>query len=425
MTAASAGRGELGFFSLLLLGVNGIVGVGIFFVPSRLADLVPGAAGISVYAVTAVALIPVACVYAILGGRFNEDGGPYVWARAAFGDTIGFFVGWIAWVSALFSLSAVIAGLSTHASASIGIHGDVLKRFFGVGCAVLLAAVAGCGLRPSAWVWNGVTLIKLVPLVLLIALYAVVPSMPSADPTHKVELVDLWRGALLLVFAFQGFEIVPVPAGHARSGRWTIPAATVGSLALAAVMYLFLHAACVRALPELAKSATPLVDAAAVYGGARAAFWVSIGTNISALGIAFGMFAMTPRLLAALGHSRGFGEWILREDQRGVPRRALLITLAVVLIPLLLGSVAELFVLSSVAVLTQYAVSAAALVALAIRRKSGIRRWHVWPAPLALGAIALVASAARPSELLLAYGILGVGALVLVVRRLAPLHDQR
>src|SRR5688572_5199520 len=422
MTSASAGRGELGFFSLLLLGINGIVGVGIFFVPSRLADLVPGEAGISVYAVTALALIPVACVYAILGGRFREDGGPYVWARAAFGDTVGFFVGWIAWVGALFSLSAVIAGLSTHAGASLGIQAEPVRRLFGVGCAVLFAAIAASGLRPSAWIWNSVTVIKLLPLVLLIALFAAAPPAVGTEPPGKVELVDLWRGALLLVFAFQGFEIVPVPAGHARAGRWTIPAATVGSLAVAAVMYLLLHAACVRALPGLAASATPLADSAAVYGGARAAFWVSMGTNVSALGIAFGMFAMTPRLLSALGRPGGLGEWILREDPRGVPQRALFITLAVVVIPLLLGSVAELFVLSSVAVLAQYAVSAAALVVLAIRRKSGIRRWHLWPAPLALGAIALVARAARLSELLLALGVLGLGAVVLVVRRLAPVR---
>jgi basic amino acid/polyamine antiporter, APA family len=425
MTSTPERRAELGFFSLLFLGINGIVGVGIFFVPSRLAELVPGQAGISVYAVTALALIPVACVYAVLGGRFREDGGPYVWARAAFGDTVGFFVGWIAWVSALFSLSAVIAGLSTHAGGSIGIQGEPLRRLFGVGCAVLFAAIAASGLRPSAWVWNGVTVLKLLPLLLLIALFAGFPAKPQVEQHAPVELVDLWRGALLLVFAFQGFEIVPVPAGHARAARWTIPAATVGSLAIAAVIYLLLHAACVRALPELAKSTVPLVDSAAVFGGPRMAFWVSMGTNVSAVGIAFGMFAMTPRLLAALGHSEGLGPWILREDARGVPQRALVITLAFVVLPLVIvGSVAELFVLSSVAVLTQYAVSSAALVVLALKQKNGVQRWHLLPAPLALGAVVLVAQAARLSELLVAYGMLGVGAVVLVLRRLAAAGDR-
>jgi amino acid transporter len=89
------------------LGINGIVGVGIFLVPSRLAELVPGTPGIAVYAVTALALTPVAMVYATLGGRFSEDGGPYVWARAAFGPTFGFFVGFVMWVSAVLIVCAL------------------------------------------------------------------------------------------------------------------------------------------------------------------------------------------------------------------------------------------------------------------------------------------------------------------------------
>ena len=84
---------SLGFGSLLALGINGIVGVGIFFAPSEVGALVPGNAGILVYLVTALALSPVAFVYATLGGKFAEDGGPYVWARAAFGPMVGFGVG--------------------------------------------------------------------------------------------------------------------------------------------------------------------------------------------------------------------------------------------------------------------------------------------------------------------------------------------
>jgi basic amino acid/polyamine antiporter, APA family len=417
MTSTSGARGALGFFSLLALGINGIVGVGIFFVPSRLADLVPGDAGVAVYAITALALIPVACVYAVLGGHFNEDGGPYVWARAAFGDMVGFFVGWIAWVSALFSLSAVMAAFGTHVGASLGLQSELLRGLFAAGCVVAFTMTAGSGLRPSAWVWSAITVLKLLPLLALIALFAVAAPERAEVGSERLALVDLWRGALLVVFAFQGFEAVPVPAGHARSARWTVPAATVGSLGIAAVLYLLLHAACVRALPDLGQSTAPLVDSGAVYGGPRMAWWIAAGTNVSAIGIAFGMFAIAPRYLAALGRSEALGTWIGVEDTRGVPQRALWITAVVALVPLLAGSVAELFVLSSVAVLTQYAVSAAALVVLAVREKGGLRRRHLWPAPLALGAVVLVARAARTNELLVAGGVLAFGVVLLLIRR--------
>src|SRR5512140_1855386 len=131
----------LGFWSLLALGINGIVGVGIFFAPAEVAALVPGRAGVLVYALTALALLPIAWTYATLGGRFAEDGGPYVWARAAFGPNVAFAVGWIAYVSALFSTSAVMVGLAEHAGPALGLHAPWARRAFAVVLLVLLAFV--------------------------------------------------------------------------------------------------------------------------------------------------------------------------------------------------------------------------------------------------------------------------------------------
>ena len=93
----------VGPFALLALGVNGIVGVGIFFIPATLGRLTPGGSGILVFALTALALVPVALVFATLARRFEEDGGPVLFARAAFGELMSFLVGWLAYVSAILS----------------------------------------------------------------------------------------------------------------------------------------------------------------------------------------------------------------------------------------------------------------------------------------------------------------------------------
>jgi amino acid transporter len=144
---------------------------------------------------------------------------------------------------------------------------------------------------------------------------------------------------------------------------------------------------------------------------------MAIGANVSALGIAFGMFVMTPRYLAVLGRDDGLGAWLGREDARGVPQLALWISAGFALLPLLAGGLSELFMLASVAVLVQYAVSAAALVVLALRRREGLVPYQLWPAPLALGAVILVGWAARATELLVAVGVLALGAVLLAVRR--------
>jgi len=96
-------------------------------------------------------------------------------------------------------------------------------------------------------------------------------------------------GVLLIVFPMQGFEIVPVPGSHVRSAARAIPLATVGSLLFCAGLYAVLHLACVDAVPGLAGQSAPLVAAAACLGRRVARRLSQWRTNISALGIAFGM----------------------------------------------------------------------------------------------------------------------------------------
>ncbi|HWZ88238.1 MAG TPA: APC family permease, partial [Polyangiaceae bacterium] len=277
---------ELGTLSLLALGINGIVGVGIFFTPNLVAALVPGRAGVLAYALTLLALLPVAMTYARLGARFDRDGGPYVWARAAFGERVAFLVGFVAYASAVLSTAAVIAGLGEYTAPLLGFGAE--KRLFALGCAVLFGAIALSGLKPSAWVWSSLTVLKLLPLLLLVGifLFGAHAAVAESAPLGRVS----WsRAVLLIVFPMQGFEIVPVPGSHVRSAARAVPFATIGSLVLCAGLYALLHLACVDAVPGLAAEAAPLVAAGRSLGGARLANLVSGGTNVSAIGIAFGM----------------------------------------------------------------------------------------------------------------------------------------
>ncbi|HMJ14586.1 MAG TPA: APC family permease, partial [Polyangiaceae bacterium] len=402
---------------LLALGLNGIVGVGIFFAPAEVAARVPGPAGLSVYIVTALALLPIALTYAALGGRFDRDGGPYVWAREAFGPRVAFGVGWIAYVSALFSTSAVVVGLAQHAGPPLGFSGEAGVRMFALIVLAVVTAVNAAGLRPSAAAWDAVTVLKLVPLFVLIAAFLWVrPSAPAVQES-VVSFDSFQRAMLVVLFALQGFEIVPVPAGHVKNTRFAVPFATLAAPLGAAVLYVLLHAACVWSLPGLARADAPLVEAGRALGGQNLASLMEVGTNVSAFGICLGMVAMSPRYLTALGTREGLGAWLGREDARRVPQRALWITVLVVCVLAQLGALGELLALSSVAVLAQYGVTAAALLVLAARRVGGLTRWHMLPAPLALLAIVMIAQGATTNELLVAGGVLALGLGLLFLRR--------
>jgi amino acid transporter len=320
-------------------------------------------------------------------------------------------VGWVAYVSAIASSAAVLVGLTTAVGPAIGIDGEAGRRAAATFLAALIASLCARGLRLSARTWTALTVLKLLPLLALALVYAFSPGSPSAVAAPSVPVVGIepsWgAAALIATFAYQGFEIVPVLAGQARRPAVSVPLATVGSLAIAAVLYVVLQAACASALPHLAASRAPLVEAAAVHGGPWLAAFVGAGTSLSALGIAFAMMAATPFYLAALARVDGLGLGLAAVDARGVATRALLVTWSLVTLLIQAGGRGELFALSSIAVLSQYLVTAAALLALALRRQRGLTGRHAALAiPAGIVAFALAAGASRREALTAAAALL-------------------
>ncbi|RKH45867.1 APC family permease, partial [Corallococcus interemptor] len=255
----------MGPLQLLALGVNGIVGVGIFFAPAEVAAQAPGLGAVWAFALTGLALVPVAFAFAVLGRRFDSDGGPVVFARAAFGERVSFLVGWVAYVSAFLSTSAVMAGLARAVAPSVGLGGPVGERLLASALVTGLAALVASGIRVSARTWTALTVLKLVPLALLLGAFFLLPDQDVPPPLPATGASWLKAG-LTVMFAYQGFEIVPVIAGQVRASERTVPMATVGSLVLAMLFYVGLVWACVAALPDLARAAAPLAQAAGVWG---------------------------------------------------------------------------------------------------------------------------------------------------------------
>lgn len=410
-------KSQLGSFALLTLGINATIGVGIFFAPSEVAQSTPGFTGAWVYLLTGLALLPVGIAYGVLGGKFAENGGPYVWARLAFGARAAFFIGWLTYISSLLSSATVVTGLSTHIVNVVGAT-FVSQKAWALISVGALSLAAASGLRLSSLAWSGVTVLKLLPLVLLclIALVSALTGNAPTTPPAAATVPDVGRALLIVVFALQGFEVVPVLAGNARV-QSAVLWATIGSLVACTAFYGVLHAICVQAVPDLGKEATPLVAAARSYGGEFWARLLSTGQIVSALGIAFGQYVTTPRYLSALGRSDGLGTWIGEIDKRDVPQRAIWVTAAGAALFVLREDLGGLFALSSIAVLAQYAVAVLSLAVLARRGYHDVQRKHMlWALPALIG-IGLVARGAEAKELLTTAAVTALGALLLLVRR--------
>ena len=383
----------LGALTLLGLGVNGIVGVGIFVAPKSVAAAFPGPRGALVYLAMAAACVPVALVYARLARAFPIDGGPALYARRAFGDAAAQAIGALTWVSALFSTAAVTRALAERLSPG---HAGIVAA----GICGALALVNLRGLTLSAAAWTTLTILKLLPLLALACL-GLAATATQAAPSANVGAVG--PALLAILFALQGFEIVSLPAGQAEGAR-SVPRATIGSLLLAGALYALVHLACVRALSTVGDG--PIPAAAAVLGGARLARAIDLGILCSIGGIVVGMHAMTPRYLSAL-----------REDVQSAasPAWALLPTALVAGVLSASSALATLLDLSSIAVLSQYAASAVALLVLARRRVGGLALPDAWPVLPSFVVVIVLLLQARPRELALAAGV--TLATTLVVRR--------
>ncbi len=415
----------LGLLSLLALGVNGTVGVGIFFAPASVARWAPPGRGALAFALTALALAPTALCFARLGRAFPQDGGPVVYARAAFGPRAGFFVGWVAYVSALFSTASIAVGLARAIATPLGLGGPVALRACSVLLTLALAALAAAGLRPSARVWSALTLLKLAPLAALVAVAAAAGFTGAGAAPAAAEGGagrDWGRALLAAVFPLQGFEIVPVTAGRARAPR-QVSAAVLLTLGLSALLYVAVQAACDGALgAALPASADPVVAAAGVFGGAGLGRLVAAGVSVSALGVAFGYLVMTPRYLSALAAEGGLGWGLADEDERAVPRQAHWATalLAAALAAAFGSSFDDLLAMASVAVLGQYGASALALGALARRGGGGLAARDGWVALPALALAVALALGATWQEWATGALVMAAGALLRAAARGRP-----
>ena len=217
-TASSATlRRELGRWDLTALGVNQVIGAAVYAIPATLAGLV-GAWSPLLIVIIGLASLLIAATFAEVGSRFEGTGGPYLYARAAFGRFAAFEVGWMQWFTRVASWASVINVLIV----SLGFYWPSVTT--GAARTALMTAIIGAlavinvlGIRQSAWVVNGFAIGKLVPLAAFIIFLVPAVDRSLLVPSTKPDLAILSRSSLLLIFAFGGYESVPLPAGRPGS----------------------------------------------------------------------------------------------------------------------------------------------------------------------------------------------------------------
>lgn len=302
---------NLTLWGLWLLVVNGFVGAGIFGLPGGAADLA-GEYSVWIYLVCALLMLPVILCFAELGSYFRGTGGPVKYGTEAFGSFIGFQSGWLFYVARLISFSANSVLLTD----SIGYFFDPVTA--GAGRLITLALIIG--LLTLINVLGSVESIRSLALFTVIKFSVLIFLVfggflflgTEAFPTFNSPIPpagDLGAAALLLIYAFVGFEGAVVPAGEARNPRRDMPLALLFGLGSVVLLYMLIQIVSQAAVPDLGSSTSPLLDASAALFGSTGAFILMIGVVTSVTGNLVGTIFSTPRLTYALSLEGSLPAW--------------------------------------------------------------------------------------------------------------------
>jgi APA family basic amino acid/polyamine antiporter len=301
---------SIGLWTATALVVGNMVGSGVFLLPSALAGEA-GPASILALGFTGIGALLLALVFANLGRAYPQTGGPYAYARRAFGDFVGFQTAWAYWIAAWVGNAAIAVAFAGY----LGVFwGDVTSEKWLTATAAIAAIwlftfINILGTRETGWAQLASTVLKFVPLAVIgvIGLFYIdggnfTPFAPAGDGFDW----HINAAATLALWAFIGLESATVPAAEVKDPQRTIPRATILGTLATTVLYIVALVAIMGVLSpsELSSSSAPFADAAdAMWGGTFLGLawgkWIAVVAIAATLGALNGWIMLTARVSLA------------------------------------------------------------------------------------------------------------------------------
>jgi len=404
------------------LSVNDVVGSGIYLLPAAVAGLL-GAGGVWAILLAGIAVALLVLCYAQASSYFDQPGGSYLYAREAFGSFVGFEIGWMTWLTRVASAAALSSGLAMAiAHLWPPAAGGWASRAIIIGSLLLLTWVNVIGIRSATRTAVVLVVAKMLPLLFFIVVGVFFVDWSRGLAVEAPPLQNLGQGALLLMFAYAGFENTPAAAGEYKNPRRDVPFALLTMITLVTLTYAAVQVVAQGTLPGLAEADSPLAAAAGTFAGPVAAVLLTIGAVVSILGTNSNTMLFGPRYLYALA-ADGYGPRALTRvhPRFRTPSAAIILQGGLALVLALSGSFVELALLSVVARLFTYLGTTASLLVLRKRFAHRADAFHLPGGPLIpilamLMSLGLLA-AATLANLVAAAVALIVGAVVYRFRR--------
>lgn len=361
----------IGRYDFIALIINITIGAGILGLPAKLYVLA-GTWSLLAYGLSAGIVTLIILCFAEVSSRFSGTGGPYLYARIAFGPLVGFEVGWLFWLSRIAAFASICNLFVSYATlfrpqlaTGWGRAGIMTVLVTG------LATLNYVGVQRSARVNTLFTVTKLLAVALFagVGLFFVKPGAFAWPPFPAYTPFS--QTVLLLIFTFSGFDVATIPSGEVQQPQRTVPLSLLVAIGTVAVLFMAVQIVCIGTLPNLASSERPLADAARQFMGPAGGWFITVVALLTALGTLHALMLTGPRLLFAMAEQGQLPGWLAATHPRfRTPHRAILLTAALQLLLAVTGTFLYALTLSTLIRIAYFALTCAALPVL--RRRADV-----------------------------------------------------
>lgn len=346
-------KNKLGFWSIVLLTINSIIGTGIFLTPASVISMA-GTYTPLVYLVTGIFAGILALTFASAAKYVSTNGAGYAYAYTAFGRPLGFYVGITRWVVASIAWGVLAtAVVRTTITIFVGVEAasditDITLGFLVLMVILLVINIAGTYITKI--VNNISTIGKVGVLVFTIVAGLIVFLMNGENHFNDITTmtssegeklipemsVSVFVSAMLAAFyAFTGFESVASAASEMDEPEKNLPRAIPLAIIIISLIYISIVTIGMMVNTEAIVTSPETVKLAAAFDNDLLKNIITYGAVISMFGINVAGSFSTPRIFEALSENHQLPEFFSRKNKRGVPVLAFIVTaMMAIVIPL-------------------------------------------------------------------------------------------
>ena len=342
---------KLGFWSIVLLAINSIIGSGIFLTPGSVVQQA-GSKALIVYFIAAIFASIFAISFAAAAKYVTKSGAAYAYSKAAFGNNVGFYMGILRYFSASVAWGIMAVGVI---KSTISIFGGNPNETMSVtiGFLILMAVITIINLfgqKVVKYVMNLATIGKLAALVLIIIAGVVLLIVSGASSNlsqvdqitqngQKIVPTLTTTGFVMAIvsafYAFTGFESVASGSDDMKNPAKNLPRAIPLAIIVIAIIYIGVVAVAMMLDPKALMTTKQVVAIAAIFKNEILRDVILVGALVSMFGINVASSFNAPRILEAMARENQFSKALTKRTKNNFPIRTFFISvLLAILIPM-------------------------------------------------------------------------------------------